>query len=173
MGSTGENSAPRFVHKPSLRQEDDGNRLIFECELRGCPQPSVAWYRGDSVIREDERTYVRVQETHRRTFLVVLEVNDVVESDAGLYRVKAKNKFGEVAASINLNFSRKYLLLYYCTTVGTMQYILLYTYKIFKQSQNNRLYRSYRCRFESSLLSRALLRLELGMCYHSKGILCV
>ena len=40
--------------------------------------------------------------------MVVLEINDVVESDAGLYRVKAKNKFGEVAASINLNFSRKF-----------------------------------------------------------------
>ena len=43
-----------------------------------------------------------------RSFLVVLEINDVVESDAGLYKVRAKNKFGEVAASINLNFSREY-----------------------------------------------------------------
>ena len=107
MGSTGENVAPRFVHKPSLRQEDDGNRLIFECELAGHPQPNVFWFRGDSQIVEDDRTYVRVQETQARTFLVVLELNDVVESDAGLYKVKAKNKFGEVSASINLNFSRK------------------------------------------------------------------
>ncbi len=67
----------------------------------------MVWYRGDSPVREDERTYVRVQETAGRTFLVVLEINDVVETDAGLYRVKAKNKFGEVAASINLNFSRE------------------------------------------------------------------
>jgi hypothetical protein len=41
-------------------------------------------------------------------FLVVLELDDVIESDAGLYKVKAKNKMGEVAASINLNFSREY-----------------------------------------------------------------
>lgn len=40
---------------------------------------------------------------------MVLELDDVIESDAGLYKVKAKNKMGEVAASINLNFSRKYL----------------------------------------------------------------
>ena len=45
-----------------------------------------------------------------RSFLVVLEINDVVESDAGLYKVRAKNKFGEVAASINLNFSREYTM---------------------------------------------------------------
>eukprot|EP00095_Tigriopus_kingsejongensis_P002142 maker-scaffold401_size182380-snap-gene-0.14 protein:Tk02142 transcript:maker-scaffold401_size182380-snap-gene-0.14-mRNA-1 annotation:"projectin short variant" len=106
MGSLNtENYAPRFVHKPQLRQEDDGNRLIFECELAGSPQPNVYWFRGDSQIQEDDRTYVRVQETPNRTFLVVLELNDVVESDAGLYKVKAKNKYGEVAASINLNFS--------------------------------------------------------------------
>ena len=70
MGSTGggggENSAPRFVHKPALRQEDDGNRLIFECELAGSPQPAVFWFRGDSQIEEDDRTYVRVQETAER-----------------------------------------------------------------------------------------------------------
>merc|ERR1711956_139303 len=32
-------------------------------------------------------------------------MGDVIESDAGLYKIKAKNTFGEVAASINLNFS--------------------------------------------------------------------
>ena len=35
MGSTGELFAPSFVRKPQLRQEDDGNRLIFECKLAG------------------------------------------------------------------------------------------------------------------------------------------
>ncbi len=91
-----------------LRSSDSSLHLqIFECELAGWPQPTVTWYRGDAPVREDERTYVRVQETQARSFLVVLEINDVVEADAGLYRVKAKNKFGEVAASINLNFSRE------------------------------------------------------------------
>ena len=42
---------------------------------------------------------------------MVLEINDVVESDAGLYKVRAKNKFGEVAASINLNFSREWTMI--------------------------------------------------------------
>ncbi len=106
-----ENLAPRFVRKPQLRQEDDGNRLIFECELSGSPQPAVTWLRGEVKIAEDARTYVRVTETAARTFLVVLELNDVVETDAGLYKIKAKNKFGEVAASINLNFSREYKFL--------------------------------------------------------------
>ena len=47
--------------------------------------------------------------------MVVLELDDVVESDAGLYKIKAKNTYGEVSASINLNFSRKlHLVLIAC-----------------------------------------------------------
>ena len=39
MGSVGDGganaAAPAFVRKPQLRQEDEGNRLIFECKLSG------------------------------------------------------------------------------------------------------------------------------------------
>ena len=107
MGSTGENVAPSFVKKPALRQEDDGNRLVFECKLAGNPKPEVTWFREDIKIQNDERATFKVQEEGRNTFAVILELNDVVETDAGLYKVKAKNKYGEVSASINLNFSRK------------------------------------------------------------------
>ncbi|GBP00350.1 hypothetical protein EVAR_930_1 [Eumeta japonica] len=57
----------------------------------------------------------RMQSIAANKFLVVLELDDVIETDAGLYKVKAKNKMGEVAASINLNFSRNvgnYILVY-------------------------------------------------------------
>ena len=107
MGSLGENKAPKFVRKPQLRQEDDGNRLIFECELSGHPQPEVSWFRQDEKIVEDGRTVFKTTETQVGTFMVVLELDDVIESDAGLYKIRAKNTHGDVAASINLNFSRK------------------------------------------------------------------
>ena len=107
MGATGENFAPSFVQKPQLRQEDEGNRLIFECQLAGNPKPDVLWFREDARITEDDRTYIRVVEKTKNNFAVILELNDVVETDAGLYKVKAKNKYGEVSASINLNFSRE------------------------------------------------------------------
>jgi len=105
MGSIGENVAPSFVKKPQLRQEDDGNRLIFECKLAGNPKPDVIWFREDIRIDEDGRTFIRVNEDGKNQYSVILELNDVVETDAGLYKVKAKNKYGEVSASINLNFS--------------------------------------------------------------------
>ena len=108
MGSTGENVAPSFVKKPQLRQEDDGNRLVFECKLAGSPKPDVTWFREDIKIQNDSRTTFKVTEEAKNTYAVILELNDVVETDAGLYKVKAKNKYGEVSASINLNFSREY-----------------------------------------------------------------
>ena len=61
----------------------------------------------DEKISENDRTVIKSIGTQTGTFMVVLELEDVIESDAGLYKIKAKNTFGEVAASINLNFSRK------------------------------------------------------------------
>lgn len=105
-----EDFAPSFTQKPQLRQEDEGNKLIFECKLLGCPRPEITWHRSDVKLIEDHRTVVKLQTIGTNSFLAVLEIDDVIESDAGLYKVVAKNKMGEVAASINLNFSREYYI---------------------------------------------------------------
>lgn len=101
--------APSFVKKPQLRQEDDGNRLIFECELLSAPKPEIEWYRSDELLTEDGRTNFKIQSSGDNKYTVILDIDDVAETDAGLYKVKAKNAMGEVAASINLNFSRKWI----------------------------------------------------------------
>lgn len=110
--------APSFTQKPQLRQEDDGNRLIFECQLVSSPKPDIAWFRGETELSQDDRTNFKMQSIGTNKFLVVLELDDVIETDAGLYKVKAKNKMGEVAASINLNFSRKFLYTDYFSSRG-------------------------------------------------------
>jgi hypothetical protein len=97
--------APSFVQKPQLHQEDDGNRLIFECQLIACPKPDVQWFRSENLVTEDNRTTIKVKEVAPNTFKVTLDLDDVIESDGGMYKVKARNKFGEVSASINLNFT--------------------------------------------------------------------
>lgn len=99
--------APSFVKKPQLRQEDDGNRLIFECHLLSSPVPEIEWYRSEQLLTQDERTTYKIQSIGENKYSVILDLDDVTETDAGLYKVKAKNAMGEVAASINLNFSRK------------------------------------------------------------------
>lgn len=104
----GENFAPSFTKKPKLRQEDDGNKLIFDCQLSASPQPDIEWYRSDVKVTESRRIKITVKQTSKNIHDVQLILDDVEEEDAGLYKVKAKNKYGEVSASINLNFSRKY-----------------------------------------------------------------
>ena len=109
MGVT-EDLAPSFTQKPQLRQEDDGNRLIFQCQLVGSPKPEVTWFRGETQLTENDRTTFSVKEVAPAKYAVSLEIDDVVETDGGLYKVKARNKLGEVSASISLNFSRKLTL---------------------------------------------------------------
>lgn len=104
--------APSFTKKPQLRQEDDGNRLIFECQLLSSPKPDIEWFRSDELLVADARTQFKTQPVGGNKFTVILDLDDVVETDAGLYKVKARNKLGEVAASINLNFSREFFFLF-------------------------------------------------------------
>lgn len=100
--------APSFTKKPKLRQEDDGNKLIFDCQLSAAPAPDIQWFRGEDMVKESERIKITVKPgSGKNVHNVQLILDDVEEEDAGLYKVKAKNKMGEVAASINLNFSRK------------------------------------------------------------------
>ena len=106
------NFAPYFKQKPQLRQTDDGNKLIFECSLAANPIPSIEWWRGEEQLNEsDGRTFFKITPSNEdNSYNVSLTLDDVVETDAGLYRVVARNASGEVAASINLNFSRKFIL---------------------------------------------------------------
>lgn len=108
MGSSGENFAPSFTQKPKLHQEDDGNKLIFDCKLLSSPKPEIDWFRGDVHVKESKRIAIIIKPGANNLYDVQLILDDVEEEDAGLYKVKSKNKYGEVSASINLNFSRKY-----------------------------------------------------------------
>lgn len=122
-----DNFAPSFVKKPQLRQEDDGNRLIFECQLLSSPKPEIEWYRSDELLTQDGRTTYKIQEIGENKYTVILDLDDVAETDAGLYKVKAKNTLGEVSASINLNFSREYrsvAISFFSTILLTSTFIL-------------------------------------------------
>lgn len=125
MGGS-EDFAPSFLKKPQLRQEDDGNRLIFECTLLSSPKPEIEWFRSDVKLVEDARTKFKIQPIGDNKFTVILDLDDVIETDAGLYKVKAKNNLGEVAASINLNFSRKYSISFYSQEPKDQEYFFFY-----------------------------------------------
>src|SRR5690349_225313 len=104
----GDDTPPTFTQKPLIRQEDDGNKLVFECQLLSKPKPTVEWYREDTrVLGDGKRIVLKCDKVSNNKYTVTLELVDVVESDAGLYKVKVKNILGEVSASICLNFARE------------------------------------------------------------------
>ena len=103
----GDDIAPRFTQKPVLKQEDGGKRLVFQCALEASPKPDIAWFRGTTSLSPSDRIRMRVDGSGGASYTVVLEILGVAQSDAGTYKVTAKNRLGEVSASINLNFSGK------------------------------------------------------------------
>jgi len=107
----GDEIAPRFTQKPSLKQEDNGKRLVFTCALEASPAPEINWFRGTTPLQESDRIKMRVDNTSGNTFNVYMDITGVTQEDGGSYKVVAKNKLGEMSASINLNFNGKYVLI--------------------------------------------------------------
>ena len=103
----GEDIAPRFTQKPSLKQEDNGNKLVFQCALEASPKPEISWLRGQTPLTESDRIKMRVDSVGGNTYNVVMEITKVTQADGGSYKVVAKNNLGEMSASINLNFNGK------------------------------------------------------------------
>ncbi|GFU44848.1 ig-like domain-containing protein, partial [Nephila pilipes] len=46
---------PTFAKKPSIRQEDEGRRLLFECRILADPKPTVYWYHDNNPVKESSR----------------------------------------------------------------------------------------------------------------------
>ena len=106
MGA-GDDIAPRFTQKPSLKQEDNGNKLVFQCALEASPKPDISWFRGQTPLSQSDRIKMRVDAAGGNTYNVLMDITGVTPADGGSYKVVAKNKLGEVSASINLNFNGK------------------------------------------------------------------
>jgi hypothetical protein len=47
--------APTFAQKPSIKQEEDGKRLRFECRILADPRPEVSWFHGGTAIKNGGR----------------------------------------------------------------------------------------------------------------------
>lgn len=102
-----EDTAPRITLKPQLKQEDNGNKLIFHCEIEAHPKPDIKWFKENIAISESARIKMRVEDKSDKLFALFLEIDNLTSDDSGQYKVNAKNRLGEVSASIALNFAGK------------------------------------------------------------------
>ena len=124
-------TAPTFIQKPIIKQENDGKRLIFECKIAADPKPDLFWSRDDVPISDSGRYLIYCDPLPNNAYVACLEIDDVNASDAGKYKVSAKNTLGESNAHIQLNFDSKSM---FFSSFGRFQ---LSRYMIIDQDQGS------------------------------------
>jgi hypothetical protein len=100
-----EDTAPRITVKPSLKQEDNGNKLVFHCEIEANPKPDIKWFKDNAPVFLSDRIKAKVEENSDGVYQLYLNVDNVTSDDSGQYKMTAKNRLGEVSANVALNFA--------------------------------------------------------------------
>ena len=98
------NIAPRITKRPALKQDDNGNKLLIECEIEASPKPEIKWFKENVELKNTDKCKAKVT-ANKDLHAINLEINNLTSDDSGVYKVVAKNSLGEVSASITLNFA--------------------------------------------------------------------
>ena len=51
-------TAPTFSKKPTIRQEDNGNTLVFHCAIVADPSPQITWYHNGVKVQDTDKYQV-------------------------------------------------------------------------------------------------------------------
>ncbi|XP_074661525.1 neogenin-like [Tubulanus polymorphus] len=85
---------PVFSKKPKSRTARINEDILFECEVKGFPTPTVIWMKnGDQIIPND---YFQIVDGKH------LRILGLVRSDDGIYQCMASNEVGNIQASAQL-----------------------------------------------------------------------
>ena len=104
-----ENKAPRFTIKPNITQEDNGNKLVFLCQIETSSGHDFKWFKENVQLIPSDRIEFKISSVNEKLFNLYLEIKKATSNDSGQYKVIAQNSFGSVSASVNLNFSGIFL----------------------------------------------------------------
>ena len=76
--------------------------MEFGCQVIGSPTPEITWlFNGQEIEGKGQYAFMQRDE------LQVLEVQQAVPANTGVFEVVAKNPFGEVSCSANLEVQGK------------------------------------------------------------------
>ncbi len=96
---------PNISVKPKLRQSDNGNHLIIECEIEASPKPEVKWYKWNYHLNDSDRLTSKVTDMGSNKYALSLEIDGITSDDSGQYKVVARNRLGGITAAIVLYFA--------------------------------------------------------------------
>ncbi|KAG7188123.1 hypothetical protein KM043_015968 [Ampulex compressa] len=95
--------APKFYAVPHNRVVEEGETVHFQCAAIGHPLPWVKWDKNGCTVTPSNRISVK-----ERDDVKILEISEVTQEDAGLYRVTVENDFGRIEASARLEIINRY-----------------------------------------------------------------
>ena len=90
--------APEFIQPLQDVQAREGESALFECQVKGEPQPQVMWYHDQQPIKSDSVYQIRPGEDGKFT----LYLPEVFPEDSGVYTARAFNDVAEVETSATL-----------------------------------------------------------------------
>lgn len=77
--------------------------MRFQCAIIGHPAPWIRWDKNGTVVTPSTRISIKEEDDVK-----ILEIVDVIQEDAALYRVTAENDFGRIEASARLEVISMY-----------------------------------------------------------------
>uniref|UniRef100_A0A4X2LKI9 Ig-like domain-containing protein n=1 Tax=Vombatus ursinus TaxID=29139 RepID=A0A4X2LKI9_VOMUR len=89
--------APAFITQPKSQNVNEGQNVLFSCEISGDPTPEIEWFKNNMPISVSSN--VRVS---RSKNAYSLEIRNAAITDSGKYTVKAKNFHGQCSATASL-----------------------------------------------------------------------
>jgi len=82
----------------------EGETVRFQCAVVGYPTPWIRWDKNGTIVTPSTRISIK-----ERDDIKILEIIDVMQEDAALYRVTAENDFGRIEASARLEVISTYI----------------------------------------------------------------
>ena len=89
---------PKVEGKPSDVTVNVEQPAILECAFSGFPKPEVTWYKDNTPITPNQRVTIHEDKPNVHSLKIARSQLD----DKAVYTCKAKNRFGEVEAKMNL-----------------------------------------------------------------------
>ena len=100
--------APVFLGKPRILKENNGRRIVFECDCEADQKPELSWTRNDEPVKSQGRHLADVEEAQQKgRFVLFLEIDNIEPKDAGLYKCTAKTSSGESVCSVDFKMAEE------------------------------------------------------------------
>jgi len=89
---------PKVEGKPADVTVNVDQPAILECTFSGFPKPEVTWFKDNNPIIPDQRITIHEDKPNVHS----LKISQTQLDDKSSYTCKAKNRFGEIDAKMNL-----------------------------------------------------------------------